>query len=339
MKKVLLTAVSIMMCSSLSAQLLDSDNFNSYAVGNVSTATNGTTAGIGNYRPSGGLVTDYQIVNGDAAHSKYLQVTTGADATTASNRAVLKDGFAAAWASRTPGNNIVKGSVDIFTGTSTNRHNSGVLIAGSNGIATVGIVGIRYNSDTKTITGMAYLVPTGGAGAFYIITGLTTSTYPANTWIPLGYSYNKTTGEITYTIGGVNQVLTVTGAAPVAGLDPATFQVSSSAVTTAPANTGATTFGIDNYRVEASNNTVLGTGEVKVNGNSLIAIGPNPAHDYLHILTDLKINNISVADMTGKNISVKLVEDKIDISALPVGTYLIKIETKNGITSEKFIKK
>ena len=339
MKKVLLAAAFLSVCGPLSAQLLDSDNFNSYAVGNVSTSTNGTTPGVGNYRPSGGLVTDYQIVNGDAVHSNYLQVTTGGDATTASNRAVLKDGFATAWANRTPGNNIVKGSVDIFTGTSTNKHNSGVLIAGTNGTATVGIVGIRYNSDTKTITGMAYLVPTGGTGAFYNITGLTTNTYPANTWIPLGYSYNKTTGEITYTIDGVNQVLTVTGAASIAGLDPATFQVSSSAITTAPANTGVTTFGIDNYRVEASNNTVLGTGEVKVSENSLIAIGPNPAHDYLHILTNQKINNIAVADMTGKSINVKLVGDKIDISALPVGTYLIKIETKNGITTEKFIKK
>lgn len=337
MKKILssllLTSVTMMF-----GQVLESDNYNAYALGNVATATNGTTVGTGNMYVSTGSVTDYQIVAGDATHVKYLQVTGGSDGTTASSRTAFKSNFTTAWNNRTPGNNIIKGTVEIYTGTSTNQHVSGVLIAS----ATSGIVGIRYNSQTKTINGMAYLTPTGGTAAFYNITGLTTSTFPANTWLSLGYTYNKTTGEITYNIGGVSQTLTVNGAATVAGLEPARLQVSSSPtklVATDPDNTGPTTFGIDNYIVEASNNAVLGTSDIKNTKSSVIAIGPNPASDYLNILTSLKLKNVDIFDITGRKVNTVLNGNQVNIKALNSGTYIINIETEKGLTTEKFIKK
>lgn len=37
--------------------------------------------------------------------------------------------------------------------------------------------------------------------------------------------------------------------------------------------------------------------------------------------------------------NAKLDGDKVDVRSLPAGTYLINIETKDGISTEKFIKK
>ncbi|MBK1896857.1 T9SS type A sorting domain-containing protein [Chryseobacterium paridis] len=338
MKKVLLFGVLVTSFISISAQVLESDNYNAYTLGNVATATDGTTVGQGGMYLSSGTAANYQIVTGDATHGKYLQVTGGSDGTGASQRSVFKSGLDAAWATRTAGNNIIKGSFEVYTGTSTNQHASGMVVYGD----TDGIVGIRYNSQTKLINGMAYLDVPGQSG-FYNITGISTTTYPANTWVSLGFSYNKTTGAITYQVGSAAPItLAVNGATTVGGFDPFELDVLSSPTrtsATSPANTGPTTFGIDNYSVWASNNSTLGTSDIKNTKSAIIAIGPNPTADYLNILTDLKINNLEVFDISGRKLPVTLQGNKVDVKNLNPGSYILTFETKEGKTTEKFIKK
>jgi len=43
--------------------------------------------------------------------------------------------------------------------------------------------------------------------------------------------------------------------------------------------------------------------------------------------------------MSGRKINVRLDGEKVDVKNLPSGTYLINIETKEGVSSQKFIKK
>lgn len=345
MKRKLFFAFALISTISISAQILDSDNYNSYTIGNVGTDVTGVTPGQGGMYLKGGIASNYQIVAGvgaNATHGNYIQVTGGSDNTATSIRSASKNGLATAWAARTSGNNIIKSTVEIYTGTSTNQHGSGVSING----ATDGIVGIVYNSQSKTINGLAYLnIPSDPTqNGFYFITGLTQNTYPANTWVPLGFTYNKTTGQITYKIAGVTQVLQVNGATTMSGLDPASFEVTSSPVEEneigAPVNTGPTTFGIDNYFVEASSNATLGTAETqKSKSTTMIAIGPNPTVDYLNFFTDLKINKAEIFDMSGRKMNTNLNENRIDVKNLNPGSYIISIETKEGKTTEKFIKK
>lgn len=70
-----------------------------------------------------------------------------------------------------------------------------------------------------------------------------------------------------------------------------------------------------------------------------IAIYPNPVSDVLNIKTDSKINAVSVIDLTGKKINVIFNNNKVDVRKFPAGAYLIRIETKGRIFTEKFIKK
>lgn len=70
-----------------------------------------------------------------------------------------------------------------------------------------------------------------------------------------------------------------------------------------------------------------------------VSISPNPTSDILNIKTDSKINAVSVVDMTGRKVDVKLNDTQVDVRSLPAGTYLINIETKDGISTKKFIKK
>ena len=81
----------------------------------------------------------------------------------ASNRQAVKPGLSAAWNARTSGNNIIQEKFEIQTGTAVGSTRIGTNITST----TAGIVGIHYNSDTKTINGQANITPTGGASGFY----------------------------------------------------------------------------------------------------------------------------------------------------------------------------
>ena len=69
-------------------------------------------------------------------------------------------------------------------------------------------------------------------------------------------------------------------------------------------------------------------------------IYPNPVIDFL-ILNRKKINKIELFDYTGKFISTKmLISDRLDLSNIPAGDYIIKIYESNGkILTKKIIKK
>ncbi len=106
---------------------------------------------------------------------------------------------------------------------------------------------------------------------------------------------------------------------------------------TTPGATAGVSLGLDTFNLTTT--AVLGTDEVKNISSKQLTVYPNPTSDILNIKTDSKVNAVSVVDMSGRSIKVKLDGDKVDVSTLPVGTYLINVETKDGISTEKFIKK
>ncbi|MBO6184659.1 MAG: T9SS type A sorting domain-containing protein [Chryseobacterium sp.] len=95
---------------------------------------------------------------------------------------------------------------------------------------------------------------------------------------------------------------------------------------------------IDKIAINNESGVLSTKDDVKIIKNRL-SIYPNPTSDILNIKTDSKINSVSVVDITGKKINVKLENDKVDVKSLPAGIYLINVETKDGISIEKFIKK
>nr|WP_315032257.1 T9SS type A sorting domain-containing protein [uncultured Chryseobacterium sp.] len=83
----------------------------------------------------------------------------------------------------------------------------------------------------------------------------------------------------------------------------------------------------------------LRTKKEKLNTSAKISIYPNPVSDILNIGTFADIKNVSITDLSGKSINVRPDGNKIDVRSLPAGNYIINIETKEGKTATKFIKK
>ena len=193
MKKLLLPL--ILGFSLTNAQTIVSENFNSLTLGNLGTDFTATTAGQGGYYLYNGSATDYQIASIDATHGNSLRITSGnsyASTSNTSNRYVIKPITAV---TPTSGNNIIKGSIDIYTGPATGDGKISVDLYDS----TNGIGGIAYDYTTKKIVGKARLtLISTGVTSYYNITLTQTNTYPANTWVTLYFTYNKTTGAYSW---------------------------------------------------------------------------------------------------------------------------------------------
>ena len=354
MKKVLssllLTSATMMMFGQ--AQVLVNENFEALTLGNVGADVTGATAGQGAMFLAGGVAANYQIANIDAANGKSLQVTSGNGAPPATGgntntRWVWKEITATA----SPSNNIIVSKAKIYTGSATGAGAMKLIVYGTTAGTSVGnIGGIKYNYATKTIQGEAYVtLATTPPSAGILTISFGTQTFPANTWVDVEHRYNKTTGAhsylytgstgYNYTGGQVNLGGGATAtAATVAGSVPNESDLVSD---TAAGNTVANIAGIDNWNVQFTNTAALSVGDVTNVSDAKLSllVYPNPTSDILNIKSDSKINAVSVVDMAGRKINVKLEGDKVDVSALPVGTYLINVETKDGITTEKFIKK
>ena len=99
-------------------------------------------------------------------------------------------------------------------------------------------------------------------------------------------------------------------------------------------DTGTKALILDNIKVTQA---TLGTSEVSENAK--VGISPNPATDFITVKSKSKINSIEVFDVVGRKMTTTFNDDKIDVRNLQSGSYILKIETKDGIKTEKFIKK
>ncbi len=99
----------------------------------------------------------------------------------------------------------------------------------------------------------------------------------------------------------------------------------------------------EDYKVIISNTS----GTTEIEGNALINIYPNPATDYIHFDSEYSenIDQVNIFNAFGKliqkvNADELLNQNAINISALPVGIYLVVIQNKEGklISSSKFVK-
>lgn len=82
----------------------------------------------------------------------------------------------------------------------------------------------------------------------------------------------------------------------------------------------------------------LGTAENKISKVET-SLYPNPATEVLNIQSKEKVNAIEIYDISGRKVSAELDGDKVNVKNLNPGSYIISIETKEGKTTEKFIKK
>jgi hypothetical protein len=90
----------------------------------------------------------------------------------------------------------------------------------------------------------------------------------------------------------------------------------------------------NNYTTTIQND--LGTNQLDINK---LTIFPNPVKDILHFKTSEKVVKIEVYDLAGRILCSQAVnENKVDVTNLRTGNYIVKIHTENGIINSKIVK-
>ncbi|MDR0796881.1 MAG: T9SS type A sorting domain-containing protein [Tannerella sp.] len=88
--------------------------------------------------------------------------------------------------------------------------------------------------------------------------------------------------------------------------------------------------------------TFLASGETSISGiqSTNITIYPNPVKDILIINNgQLKVNKVEIIDLSGRSlVALKSPDSQINVSILPRGIYVVKLETDKGVVSKKLIK-
>ena len=97
-----------------------------------------------------------------------------------------------------------------------------------------------------------------------------------------------------------------------------------------------TGFTVDNIKVEDA--SLMGAKDFTSNDH--FSVSPNPTVDFINIKTDAKINKVDVIDFSGKIVYTDVSgTDKVNITSLPAGPYLLQINTSQGLLQKKIIKK
>ena len=97
-----------------------------------------------------------------------------------------------------------------------------------------------------------------------------------------------------------------------------------------------------NFPILTNNYTTTIQNSLSLPENNLdsdIIVYPNPVKDILNFKTETNILKVEVYDIAGRILSsMSVLENKINLSALKTGNYLLKLHSINGITKTKIIK-
>lgn len=345
MKKTLLF-LFLFLCTTVVAQVLQSDNFNTLTIGNIGTDLAGTTPGQGGWltfssngtaptTSTNAVNENFQIVSNGNNSTKGLLIQ-GPNGDKGS-RFMWKDGLVTAWNARTSGNNIVEVEYDFFTGsTTTSTAQSGMRIFGVDGTNSRTLSGYVYNSNTRLLQGVAYLNNAGTFGTYLITLQTGGLTLNADTWYRLGFGYDTTTGQ-PYWRFNTNPSVTINSANYAGPFPIEEIDFLMSVPTT---NTVSTSVLFDNYVARATNADTLLDIESNLVDYNNIRIYPNPVTNILNISNpnNFEIKNVSIIDINGRVVKNQSDFSQINVSDLIAGVYFVTIESTDGKTTKKFIK-
>src|SRR5690606_37533735 len=149
MKRKLLIAAGFLLTQLCSAQVLFTENFENYTLGDVATDRYGQTPGQGGWYTVVGTVNigstaaNFQIEN-ETNKGKILKIISGPVGSHGGNR-MYKKNFELIWNQRTQGNNVLKFEYELFvpnyTANPSNTVSGGILF---------------YTINSKNLTGFSY---------------------------------------------------------------------------------------------------------------------------------------------------------------------------------------
>ncbi|KAA5537877.1 T9SS type A sorting domain-containing protein [Paenimyroides baculatum] len=325
-KTTLFTLILILSVEFISAQVLFTENFDTYPVGDLNTDYTGTTVGQGGWlvsRYSNG--SDTALVTTETGKGKALTIKTNTNTSSGINIKQAQGVINNLWNNRSAGHDILKFEYEF--------HGSGIYHA-VGGISSQGSVlanALFFPGQNRISVGYWH---TNNISAQNTVKFYNSTNFPHNMWIKVEIfiDYNTKTNHFYIpTLNYYNSFPFTHNRTP----DNLEFDTRYSAVHEVK---------FDNIKLSAlpSLPSYLSSSEHLAAKFNLY---PNPATDIVTITNSEKlfVKQTEIYDLAGKVISTQSfnseAEVQLNVADLASGTYMLYLETNQGTAVKKFIKK
>ena len=322
------TLLFLINVNSVKAQVLFNDDFDSYTVGALSTDPTGNIAGLGNWFVTIDNSSYEANIDTETNKGNVLGIATVSPNINSQLNYIKQKQLAVLWATRAPGNNILKLEFEFYI------HNM-VFPQGSSG-------GIGFNlslndNQGNNIALFNCSIQENGDG---IVNNTQISGVPGFAWTKAEIYIDYNSNNVFYYIPSLNYASYASITHSIDSIDEmfVSFDIHKVIVV----GGGAVRF--DNFEMSA-----LQTLPTYLNEDEFIStklnVYPNPTNDIINLVSNdnIVINEIVVYDLSGKKLKKILYkgtnEVQMNIGDLVQGVYVLNIKTNKGITQKKIIKK
>lgn len=370
MKTFCILITSLLFFTAVTAQNIYTENFDSYTLGNIGTDYTGTVPGQGGWYtssfnvPSWGVPLSnnhYQIVT-EANKGKVAQVGP-LSLQGEAERILFHTGLKNLWQQRTPGNNILKITYDMYTAESIMKVNDGsiwMLLYGNEGQ----LINYRYRPSPQDGTTSAGVTlargnfnnkPAGSDPSVFRINNQNLLLTP-KTWVRFEAYIDYNTSKAYFYIPVFNRTIVKSfsytlslGGTDVEGnpLPDDSPEKNSFYVSKNVGFTDLATFTpkYDNINLSAINTLPAYVLSVNQQLAAKFNMYPNPATSLVTITNseNMPVQQVTIYNSNGKQLSRKTFsnnsEIQLNVEHLASGTYMLHIETNEGTAVKKLVKK
>ena len=344
MKKVLIIITTLLGVYNLTAQVLYTDNFDNYNLGNLGTDVTGKTPGqwgwyTGSFNTQANSM--FTIVN-ETGRGKVFEISTGL--TDREYLAAWKRNLHTFMANRSAGNDVIMFEVDFYTGP---KH----AVNGGGGSA-----GLRIYSvgDPTSLTNPPEYLLNGTFDKTKGFSDIDPNQNPHfNTWIKYVFYFDYPNKKAYIHFPFFNVVTSYDFLDHVASANLIQEYPISSIVLDVTVSKSAndpqfyTRNRYDNLKITAINAVppniiALSTSEQLAEKFNLY---PNPANSVVNITNaeNMRVQQVTIYDVAGKQLSTQNfnneAEIQLNVENLASGTYMLHLQTKQGTAVKKLVKK
>lgn len=322
-KNTLFTLIYLLANQFINAQVLFTENFDTYANGDLNPNYDNVTSGQGGWITGGSAIgTAKAIIAPETGKGKVLTVLAN-NSSSIQSVTVHKD-INSLWNNRTSGNNILKLTYEIY-GIDNFRSVSGVV---ANNVPSNILTLVEFNSLTNRILSNNNNINTTLKD--------NTTPFPYGTWITTEMYIDFNTNKVYYYIPTLNILHSATFTH---NLQPVRLNFNTNGVNQ------QSVVKYDNIELSAIQklpSIILSTSKQLASKFNLY---PNPVTYIVNITSDENIPVIQaeIYDLSGKLINTQKfngeIEIQLNLENLASGTYMLHMETKEGTVVKKLIKK
>jgi len=317
------------------AQTFFTEDFNSYPTGHLNTVYDNTTPGLGGWFVSRSPTSSATgMITAEVGKGNVLTITSNAASDGYGFKQV--NGFLTTlWNNRTPGNNIFKFEYEFYGLGQVNL--AGHILNSFNPIAA--IIGLAFQSipgPNIYRIGGGYLEYTSNGSKSLVLKNYNAITFPYNMWIKAEMFIDYNNSNVYFYLPTLNIQVT----APFYhNTIPSSLSFSAHSINT------TSIIKIDNIKVSGLKTLpsyILNTNEQLA---SKFNMYPNPATNVVNITNNenMLVNQVTVYDISGKQLSTQSfnnqTEIQLNVDNLARGTYLLYLQTIEGIAVKKLVKK